>query len=222
MKHTMTLIACLYLLTATSGIRAQEGNDNPAITGSMALSGSAPLGPISQFTSVGLGLDFSTGYNFTRSHALIGEFMWNWLFASDTALQPVRDILQSTKVNGNGNLIALTAEYKYELRGRMLGTYLIGGGGFYQRSTDINKHIPPGTTIPCEPVWVWWGYTCGTVTNSTVAKSTSNTVGVNGGIGFTIRVGDAPYRWFVESRYHFAPTKNINTQLLTFSVGFRY
>jgi hypothetical protein len=45
---------------------------------------------------------------------------------------------------------------------------------------------------------------------------------VNGGVGFTIRVGEAPYRFYVESRYHYAPTKNINTQLVAVTVGFRY
>jgi hypothetical protein len=35
-------------------------------------------------------------------------------------------------------------------------------------------------------------------------------------------VGDPPYRWYVESRYHYAPTENISTRLLTVTVGFRY
>jgi len=223
MRHTLMLLACMCLLTLPRAVRAQEeGDDNPDITTSVAVVGSAPLGPIAQFTSAGVGLDFSGGYNFTRRHALISEFMWNWLYANDSAVQPVRDILQSNKVGGHGNLITLTLEYKYELRGRLLGTYLIGGGGYYHRNAEITKQIPPGTVVPCQPVWVWWGYVCGTTTSATVASSSSNTVGVNGGIGLTIRTGEAPYRWYVESRYHYAPTKNVNAQLLTVSVGIRY
>jgi len=45
---------------------------------------------------------------------------------------------------------------------------------------------------------------------------------VNGGAGLTFRVGAAPYRVFVESRYHFAPTKNVTTQLVTVTWGIRY
>jgi hypothetical protein len=223
MKHKLSLLACVCLLTAPRALRAQEGNDNPSVTSSAAVVGSAPLGPISQFASAGVGLDFSGGYNFTRRHALITEFMWNWLYASGSALRPVRDVLQSNKVGGHGNLITFTLEYKYELRGRYFGTYLIGGGGYYHRNAQLTKQIPSGTPIPCQPVWVWWGYTCGTTTSATLASSSSDTVGVNGGIGFTIRAGDeAPYRWYVESRYHYAPTRNVNTQLLTLSVGIRY
>jgi hypothetical protein len=220
----ITVIAFLCLLGAPIGVWAQEdaGNDNPSITSSTAVTGSAPLGYMSQFASAGVGLEFSTGYNFTRRHALMGEFMWNWLYGTNSALQPVRDTFQSIKVGGHGNLITFTAEYKYELRGKLYGMYLIGGGGLYHRSTEITKQIPPGTSIPCQPVWVWWGYTCGTTTSSTVASSSSQTFGLNGGIGFTIRVGKAPYRWYVESRYHYAPTRNIGTQLMTFSAGFRY
>jgi Outer membrane protein beta-barrel domain len=222
MRCRVALVACLCLLTVPRATRAQDENDDPRIAGSAALSLSAPLGSISQFAHAGLGLDFGTGYNFTRRHAVIGEFMWNWLFATSSALQPVRDILQTTKVGGNGNLLALTAEYKYELRGRSFGSYLIGGGGYYHRSTDITKLIPSGTPIPCQQVWAWWGYPCGTTTSTTVASSSSGAVGVNGGIGFTIRVGEAPYRWYAEARYHYAPTKTITTQLLTFNIGFRY
>jgi hypothetical protein len=224
MENKLMVLAGICLLTFPWALQAQEQeeNDNPNITSSVAVVGSAPLGPISQFASAGLGLDFTGGYNFTRRHALISEFMWNWLYASGSALQPVRDVLQSNKVGGHGNLITLTLEYKYELRGRSLGAYLIGGGGYYHRKAEITKEIPVGTPIPCQPVWLWWGFTCGTTTSATFANSSSDTVGVNGGIGFTIRTGEAPYRWYVESRYHYAPTKNVNTQLLTVSLGIRY
>jgi hypothetical protein len=59
------------------------------------------------------------------------------------------------------------------------------------------------------------------ITNMTVANSGLNAFGVNGGIGFTIRVGDAPYRIYVETRYHYAPTRDISTQLLAFTFGLR-
>jgi hypothetical protein len=45
---------------------------------------------------------------------------------------------------------------------------------------------------------------------------------VNGGVGFTMRVGEPPYRMYVESRYHYAPNRNISTQFLMVAVGIRY
>jgi hypothetical protein len=184
-----------------------------------------PLHPTSKYVSAGLGVDYGAGYNFDRRNALIGEFMWNWLYPSDAALQPLRVAVQSPNIGGHGNLYALTANYKFELRGKLLGAYLIGGGGWYRRSTSLTTKIPTGTSITCDPVWLWWGYNCSsgiTTTNLTIAESTSNAFGANAGIGFTIRVGEAPYRFYVESRYHYAPTKNIRTQLVAFTFGFRY
>jgi len=227
MKVKVTVVAvCLCLLAIPHAAFGQEeNNDNPTITSSAAVSASAPVGSLSQFSNAGLGLDFSGGYNFTRRHAVMAEFMWNWLYATGSSLQPVRDVLQTNRVGGHGNLIAITAEYKYELRGRSLGAYLIGGTGLYHREAQLTKQIPTGTPIPCRPVsvWLWWGYVCGNATTSTtLASSSAEALGVNGGIGFTVRTGEAPYRWFVECRYHYAPTKNINTQLVTFNIGVRY
>ena len=38
-------------------------------------------------------------------------------------------------------------------------------------------------------------------------------------MGFTIRINDEGYKFYVESRYHYAPTKNISTQLITITLG---
>jgi len=47
-------------------------------------------------------------------------------------------------------------------------------------------------------------------------------LGGNAGVGLTFRVGEAPNRMYVEARYHFAPTKNVTTELLTVNWGIRY
>jgi len=216
------------LLAFPGGIRAQVesgGDDNPNITTNLGIPLSIPLNPTSRFVSAGWGLDAGIGYNFNRRNAVIGEFMWNSLYPTNEALQPIRVALQSPNISGHGNLLAVTANYRLELRGRVLGTYLIGGGGWYFREASLSKPVPVGTSITCDRTWLWWGYNCqsGTViTNLTLASSSSNSWGVNGGIGFTARVGEAPYRFYVESRYHYAPTRNISTQLVAITIGIRY
>jgi hypothetical protein len=226
-KHKTLFLIWICLLLIPNRVHAQwrRGEDNPSFASNLGITPSLPLHPTAQFVSGGLGIDYGAGYNFDRRNALIGEFMWNWLYPTDAALQPLRVALQTPNVDAHGNLFALTANYKFELRGRLLGAYLIGGGGWYHRSTSVTKQIPSGASITCEPVWLWWGYSCsaGLVTTSlTVASSSSGAFGANGGIGFTIRVGEAPYRFYVESRYHYAPTKNITTNLVAFTFGFRY
>lgn len=55
-----------------------------------------------------------------------------------------------------------------------------------------------------------------------VGSASSTAFGMNGGLGFTMRASDAPYRFLVESRHHYAPNRNISTQLATISFEVRY
>jgi hypothetical protein len=227
MKTGAKILVWICLVTIPSSIHAQKGpgNDDPDITSNLGFTIGAPLNPTARYVSAGWGLDAGAGYNFDRRNAVIGEFMWNWLTATNGALQPIRVALQSPNIDGHAELYALTANYRYELRGRKFGTYFIGGGGWYHRWTDLTKSTPTGSGITCDRAWLWWGYACssGAVTaNQVVGTSGENAFGLNGGIGFTIRVGEAPYRFYAESRYHYAPTKNINTQLISVTVGLRY
>lgn len=226
MKYALGIVVWIGLAVLPWNLRAQEaGNDDPLVTTSVGIPLSVPLSPISRLVSGAWGVSTEVGYNLDRKNALIGEFMWNSLNPTNEALQPIRVALQSPRVDGHGNLFAVTSEYRFELRGRRLGAYLIGGGGLYYRTASLSRPIPTGTTITCDPSWVWWGYTCTSglvVSNVTIASSAAIAFGANGGIGFTIRVGDAPYRLFAESRYHFAPTKNVTTQLIAVTFGIRY
>jgi len=227
LKRAVTILFWVHLLVFPCLVGAQEepGNDDPAATTSLGVPLGAPLSPINKYAVVGLGMNASAGYNFDRRNALMGEFTWNWLFPTEQSLRPVQLALQTNQVSGHGNLFGYTAEYRYELRGRSLGTYFIGGGGWYYRTASLSRSVPAGTTISCLPAWVWWGYNCSSgtvVTNLTEIHSNSSALGVNGGVGMTFRVGEAPYRIFVETRYHFAPTKSISTQLIIISWGIRY
>lgn len=216
------------LLIPESAIRAQEeggGDDNPKFNTNLGWPVSAPLNPIAQFAGAGTGVIYGAGYNFTRRHGVLGEFMWDWLNPGGGALTPVRVALQLNDISAHSNLYALTANYRFELRGRALGIYFIGGGGWYVRKSSLSKVVVTGTTVTCTPVWLWWGAACssGIVTaNQTLLSSSSSALGGNAGIGFTARVGDAPYRMYVETRYHYANTRTINTQLVVATVGIRY
>ena len=202
-----------------------EPDDNPKANTNLGFTISAPLNPTGRFATVGVGMNIGAGYNFTRRHSVVTEFMWNHLYIDSSALNAIRDALQNPNVNAGSDVFSFTGNYRYELRGKALGTYLIGGGGWYLRKANLSQQVITGQSITCTPSWLWWGFSCesGTVTaNQTLRSSSSNSLGFNGGIGFTARVGDAPYRIYVESRYHYAPTRGISTQLATISVGIRY
>jgi hypothetical protein len=217
----ISLTALPYATLAQEG----EGNDNPSLTSSLGTTLSGPLNPMNNHASLGWGVSVGMGGNFDRRNAIIGEFMWNWLSPSNATLQPIRIALQSANVSGHANLFAFTGNYRLELRGRTFGTYFIGGPGWYYRTASLSRPVPEGTTISCSPAWLWWGYNCAAghvITNLTEVHSNAGALGYNAGIGFTFRAGEAPYRAYLESRYHFAHTGSISTKLVAVTVGIRY
>jgi len=227
-RYVTTILLWIHLVGFYYGVLAQEspGNDNLSVTTSLGMPLSAPLRLTIQHVSFAAGITVSAGYNFDRRNALIGEFMWNGLYSTEETLIPIRAALGTTHVSGHGNIYVFTGNYRLELRKKTLGIYFIGGPGWYYRTVWLSKPVPTGTTISCDPAWLWWGYDCAaglTVTDQTRVHGSAGALGVSGGGGLTIRVGnEAPYRMFVESRYHFAPTGSISTKLLVFTVGIRY
>ena len=104
MKRAMTILFWVQLLAIPCGVWAQEeteipwylqeevrketGNDNPRGTTSLGMPITAPLSPTANHMSFGLGLSAGAGYNFDRRNALVGDFMWNWLYPAEQGIRP--------------------------------------------------------------------------------------------------------------------------------------
>lgn len=204
----------------------EEFGEDSKLNTNAGISWTVPTNPTAQFVNFGWGvMTFGAGYNFSKHHAVIGEFMWNSLYPTNEALRPFRLALHTHNVNAHGNLLSWTANYRFEVRGESLGAYFIGGGGLYFRTTHITKEIVTGTNTTCTPAWLWWGFTCtsGIVdTDQTLASSSSGKFGVNGGIGFTVKVGEPRYRMYIETRFHYAPHKPIKTEIIPVTIGIRF
>jgi hypothetical protein len=219
-RLTLVVTACMVPLHAQ-----EEFGEDSKLNTNLAMVVSVPLNPIAKFTNFGWGTTVGAGYNFNRHNAIVGEFLWNHLYPTNEVLAPVRLALNSADVNGHANIYALTANYRFELRGRKLGAYFIGGGGIYHRNASLTQQVPNGTATTCTPAWAWWGFSCSSgvvTTDVTVASSASTTFGGNGGIGFTVKVGEPRYRLYIEARYHYAPNTRINTQIIPITMGIRF
>jgi Outer membrane protein beta-barrel domain len=222
LRNIVVLVIAMALLQP---LLAQDCDEECKVNDNIAMVVNVPVNSTAQVAGIGWGAVAGIGYNFNQRHAVIGEFMWNRVYPSNGSLQPLQAALPSSNLSANADLFTLTGNYRFELRGRLLGTYLIGGGGWYFRDTNLSSKVTAGSGTICTPVWLWWGFTCtsGTVTaGQTVTSSHSNALGANAGIGFTVRVGEAPYRLYTEARYHYAPTKNIETQFIAATLGIRY
>lgn len=228
MKHTRKVVIIVLVLVATSvsctSYAQDQGDDDPRGNVHLGMNTAFPVNPTDHYASVGFGLSAGGGYNFNRKNAVLGDFMWNLFPSTRGAVDPLRAALQNG-ISGETQLYTFTGNYRYELRGRRWGVYFLGGGGWYHRNNYLAKPVTSPAGVVCNKSWLWYGFKCaaGTVTASqTVGGVTSSAFGMNGGFGLTVRVGEAPYRMYVESRYHYAPNKNISTQLVTLSVGIRY
>ena len=212
----------IVLLAGATAVAQQSFERINSHFGSLA---AVPLGSTSDYVSTGWGLVGGVGYNFSNHHSFIGEFLWARLPATAGALQPLREATGISDLHGHSNLYVLTGNYRFEWRERRFGAYVIGGAGLYYRTTNPSALVNSGTHTSCAPAWLWWGFKCtsGTVVaGQTLGSTGSSAFGENVGGGFTVRVGEDPYRLYFESRYHYAPNKNINTHLVTVTFGIRY
>lgn len=203
----------------------EEFGEDSHLNTNLGITVTAPLNPTARLVNVGVGFVGGAGYDFNQHHALIAEFMWNRLGASDAALIPIRAALGTRNIDGHGNLFALTGNYRFELRGKKTGVYFIAGGGWYHRSATLETHVATGSSVSCTPEWLWWGFECssGTVTsNQTVASYTADNLGVNGGVGVTFKTAEPRYRVYIEARYIYVPSRILHTELIPITFGIRF
>ena len=182
-----------------------------------------PLNPTARFAGVSGNFQMGAGYNLNKHNSIVGEFMWHALPPNRNSLLPlVKPGLQS--IHASDNLYALTTNYMFHTEGNRFGYYLIGGGGWYYRHAQLKNYtVAPGTV--CAPAWDWWGYICraGFVPSDNVLATRGvSSGGVNAGVGFTVRVTDWGLKLYMESRYHYAPSGHISTQVVPVTFGIRW
>jgi hypothetical protein len=204
-------------------IRAQNQNEEGKLNFSMGGGLSVPLNPTANYAGVGGSFITGGGYNINQHNSIVGQFQWAGLPPS--ILPPsLSAIAQINGFSSSANLYSMTADYKYRSGfGKTFGYYVIAGGGWYYRHASISKSTFIPTETVCQPIWGWYGYTCSNGFVNTVGVSTGTSAfGANGGVGLTIRVKDTPWKFFIESRYNYAATRFIATQVAPVTFGFEY
>jgi hypothetical protein len=215
----LSLVVWLLVPICVPPIGAQ---DSEKINSNLGTSVSVPVHPTSDFATLGWGFTAGAGYNLNRFNSFIGEFNWNRLYSTNAA---AISSSTSTSSGGTSDIYSATGNYRFEMRGKLFGAYVIGGGGWYYRRNDLQTKVTVSAGTSCTSALVWWGANCtsGTVTSDqTLGTYGVSALGGNAGLGFTWKVGEPSYRLYVESRYHYAPTNNIHTQFVNCTIGIRY
>ena len=118
-----------------------------------------PFESDSKVLSTGWGFFYGAGINFNKYHSVIREVMWNSLPLTDSS------------IDGHGNLVSVTGNYRAGFERRTYGMYFIVGAGLYYRDPS------------------------GTVAADQGSASLSSTVaGGNVGIGITFRIPDSEHQ----------------------------
>jgi hypothetical protein len=89
----------------------------------------------------------------------------------------------------------------------------------YYRHTSISHTTQP---IACQPVYLWYGYSCSAGSITRTASAGTSAFGANGGVGFTIRFSETRWRFYIESRYNYTPNAHVATTLIPTTFGIMY
>lgn len=223
MKDGLAVVAACLMLLA-SFLHAQDEqfrrlNSNAAFTTSIPVSSTA------RYMTPAWGFTYGVGYNFNKSHSVIAEVTWNRIYATSESLAPIRAALQNNGIDGNGNLVGISANYRLQFEGKVFGRYVVLGPGVYYRGSTLSQHVVVGNSVECTPAWLWWGFRCesGLVTShQSLANSNSIAPGGNVGVGFSVRIPDSTYKFYIEARYEYASNTGVSTQALPITIGFRF
>ena len=102
-------------LVAVAGCTLYAEDDYEKLNSNLGVVASLPLSPTATYVHAGWGFTGGAGYNFSSHHAVLGEFMWNSLYATDGSLEPLRAALQARDFSGHSNLYALTGNYRFRV-----------------------------------------------------------------------------------------------------------
>lgn len=73
------LLTSLLLCSVRFWAQEEGSDDNRKSNSHLGWPISVPLNPTAKFADAGTGVTYGVGYNFSRRHAIVGEFMWDWL-----------------------------------------------------------------------------------------------------------------------------------------------
>jgi len=153
--------------------------------------------------------DFQGGIirNFNKKFGVALQFDWHNFGLQTSTLNSqlaLYDDLGATdssgdalsQLGGSSHLWSFTLDPTYTYyQGDKYGAYVVGGVGFYHKSTVFTT---PGTGEYCDPYYGCYEYEA----NEPIDDYTSNAAGFNGGVGFTYkpsRFGDI--KFYGEARY---------------------
>lgn len=115
--------------------------------------------------------------------------------------------------------LTLNPVIRFNPRGTV-SPYLIGGGGIYHRTAEFSQ--PSVATVTAYDPFFNYFYRVAVPANEVLASQSVMKAGVNGGAGFSVKLGESRTSLYFEARYHHIYTRPVATTYLPVTFGVRF
>ena len=166
-----------------------------------------PVGGTHNYYTTSYKFQAGGGRAFNKNFAVLAQFDWDNFGIQTHTLNTLLPINASlcglgctgtviTQIGGTGHDWSFTLNPVFTVaQGDTMGAYVVGGVGFYHKNTVFTT---PTVGTYCDPFYGCYQYGA----NSPIDEYTSNSVGFNGGVGFTYRFSRfAGEKFYAEARY---------------------
>lgn len=165
---------------------------------------SIPLGSTSNDFDVGGALQLGVTYNFSRRLGVQAEYLYSGYRIQST-------VLNSSGADGHHSMQYgdLNAVFKV-FPSRPVGLYVLGGPGLYYRRVEITQFAGTALVPYCDP-WLFICYTTPVAVDQVIGLRSRTDFGLNVGLGVDLRIYEGPLHLYLEGRYHYIFSGNIDT-----------
>jgi hypothetical protein len=173
-----------------------------------------PVGGTHNYLSPSYNFQVGGGRNFNKKFAVLAQFDYAHFSVQDSTLNSLLATYVSlgatdgsgnalSQLNGTTHIWSFTLDPMYTVvEGEKAGAYVIGGVGYYHKVTDFTT---PTEGYYYDPYYGLIPYQA----NSTIDSYVSNSVGFNGGAGFTYKPSRfGGEKFYAEARYVYTPNSS--------------
>jgi hypothetical protein len=208
----MKKIAFYLVSLCAAGIPAFAQFSN--FTGFVGGGFTTPVNPIGSRVDTGWNITAGAGYNVNHHFGMMLDFIYTENGINRRFLDQVQAPDGTTRIWGFtlDPIIHVTQEGPVDF-------YVTGGGGIYHRTVEYTQPVI-AQGVFFDP---WWGfYPAAFGTNQVIGSYGQYKGGINGGVGMSFRLGSSKVKAFAEARYHHIYTRNVGTDIIPVTFGFRW
>jgi Outer membrane protein beta-barrel domain len=174
-----------------------------------------PLGHLDSRIDTGWNIQAGAGINIVPWLGVMGQFMYTESSLSGSFLQSVGEPDGNFRMWG----FSLDPIVRFNPRGKV-DFYLIGGPGVYRRTVEFTQ--PTIATVTAFDPFFGYFFPVNVPANQVIGSFGTTKFGMNGGGGFTVRLGNSNLKLFGEARYIKMYTQGTSTSVLPVTFGLRY